>query len=131
MIVDSSALVSIVLDEEDGPRMATAIINAEIARISSATWFETTIAVDRRRNADLTSRFNRPIYNLGMEVVPFDQNQAEIARNAFGRYGKEMHNKAKLNYGDCMSYALAKAKGEPLLFKGNDFIHTDIKPAPY
>lgn len=129
MIVDSSAIVAIVLDEVEGPGIAATIINADVARVSSTTWFETTLVIDRKKDAVLSRKFGRLVNRLGLEVVPFNRNQAEIARTAFNRFGKGMGHKAQLNFGDCMAYALAKSMGEALLFKGKDFTHTDIEPA--
>jgi ribonuclease VapC len=72
---------------------------------------------------------DRLLADVEIDVVPFDADHARLARDAYTRFGKHPSSKAKLNFGDCMAYALAKATGEPLLFKGDDFTHTDLTPA--
>lgn len=127
MIVDSSALLAVILGEEDGARMAEAMVDAPCCRISAANWLEAAIVVDNRRNPGASDRFDDLLQALRVEVVPFDARHAALARAAHLRFGKGP--KAKLNFGDCMAYALAKASGEPLLFKGGDFARTDVEPA--
>lgn len=107
--------------------MAEAVADAPRCRISAAHWLETAIVVDDRQVPGASARFEDSLEALRVEVVPFDAHLAASARTAHRRFGKT--HKAKLNFGDCMAYALAKASGEPLLFKGNDFVQTDIEPA--
>ncbi len=127
MIVDSSALLAVVLREADEERFARALLAAPALRISAANWVEATIAVDGRDPA-VASRFEDLMAFLGMEIVPVSVDQAYRARVAYREYGRGYHA-ARLNYGDCFAYALAKDAGEALLFKGGDFAQTDIEPA--
>lgn len=124
MIVDSSALVSILKDEPDCSEFVQAL-SRDVAKVSAATVLETAIVVGPDRHVDLDNLLN----DIEISVVPFDAVHAEIARDAYSAYGRGSGSKARLNFGDCMSYALAKATGEPLLFKGDDFTHTDIESA--
>ena len=87
------------------------------------------MVIDRRGNIHASTRINSILRRLGIEIVPFDADLVHLARHAFEAYGKGSEHPASLNFGDCMAYALAKATNEPLLFKGNDFVHTDITPA--
>jgi ribonuclease VapC len=102
-----------------------ALIASGPARVCAATLLESSIVLTRSLHAELDSL----IRGSGMEVVPFDAEQAVVARAAHTTYGRGSGSKARLNLGDCFSYALAKVTGEPLLFKGEDFTHTDIEPA--
>lgn len=130
MIIDSSALFAILLQEPEAERMARAIALDEIRLVSAGTWLEISIGVYLRvgeeglRSLDLLSAKYR------LEIISMTPQQAEIARRAFTQYGKGIHP-ARLNFGDCIVYALAKDTGEPLLFKGNDFVKTDIVPVSY
>lgn len=128
MIVDSSALLAVILDEEDEPRFTEAMVDASRLRISAATWVETTIIVDNHRNPAAVVRFEDLMDALRLEIMPVTADIAFRARRAYADFGKGRHP-AGLNYGDCFSYALAKTEREPLLFKGNDFSLTDVEPA--
>jgi|SRR6195952_2842774 ribonuclease VapC len=128
MIIDSSALLALVLNEPDGKLFARAIASAERPRLSAVNWFEATLLIDRKGDAVAASRFGDFITEFGIEVIQFTPEHARRARQARGIYGKGQHP-AKLNFGDCMAYATAKIEGAPLLFKGNDFAQTDIEPA--
>ncbi len=128
MIVDSSAVVSVVLDEPNGEVLALTVSQAQRPRMSAANWLEAAMVIDSRGGSLLARRFDEVIEGLGLEVVPVTLEQAQLARRAHQEYGRGNHP-AKLNYGDCFAYALAKVTGEPLLFKGNDFSQTDIPPA--
>ncbi len=128
MIVDSSAVVSVVLDEPDGEALALTVSQALRPRMSAANWLEAAMVIDSRGGSLLARRFDEVVEGLGLEVVPVTLEQAHVARRAHQEYGRGNHP-AKLNYGDCFAYALAKVTGEPLLFKGNDFSQTDIPPA--
>lgn len=83
------------------------------------------MVIGRERHADLDALLER----TGTEIVPFDATHARVARSAFLRYGRSSGSPARLNFGDCISYALATVTGEPLLFKGEEFTHTDVTPA--
>lgn len=129
MILDTSAIVAIMQDEHDSERYARAIDEAESVRISAATLFETSIVVDGNDDARLSRALDTYVRAAALEVVDFGPEHAAIAREAYRVFGKGSGHRAKLNFGDCFSYALAYAADEPLLFKGDDFIHTDIKSA--
>lgn len=128
MIVDSSALLAIVLDEPEAAAYATAIAAAARPRMSVANWVESFLVVERRGPEALTVRLEAILRRSGMDLVPVSVAQASTARDAWRRFGRGRH-RARLNYGDCFAYALAKTEGAPLLFKGEDFSQTDIEPA--
>ena len=128
MIVDSSALLAVILNEEDEPRLAEAMIDAPELRMSAANWVEAAIIVDSHRNPAARIRFEDLIDALQLEIVPVTAEDAYRTRAAHNDYGRGQH-KARLNYGDCFAYALAKSRSEPLLFKGDDFSQTDVEPA--
>jgi ribonuclease VapC len=129
MIVDTSALIAIHLHEDDAAIYADAVDDAESVLISAATFFEATIVADHPRDPVVGRRFDMLCKKIGLTIVPFDETQARIAREAYRDFGRGSGHPAKLNFGDCFAYALAKATGEPLLFKGKDFLHTDVKSA--
>ncbi len=128
MIVDSSALLAVILNEEDEPRFAEAMIDAPQLRMSAANWVETAIVVDSHRSPAARIRFEDLVDALRLEIMPVTVEHAYRARAAHGDYGRG-HHRARLNFGDCFAYALAKSRGEPLLFKGDDFARTDVEPA--
>jgi ribonuclease VapC len=128
VILDSSAVIAILLREAGFESLDTAIVEAEILRISSATLVEISIVVDSRAGEAGTTRLERYLRSAGVLIEPFTEYQARVACRAYSKYGKGRHA-AGLNFGDCFSYALAKALDEPLLFKGDDFRKTDITPA--
>ncbi|MBW4092983.1 MAG: type II toxin-antitoxin system VapC family toxin [Proteobacteria bacterium] len=127
MIVDSSALLAVVLKEPDEERFARALLGAPALRISAANWVEAAIVADSRHPA-VAARFDDLARFLALNIVPVSVDQAQGARRAWQAFGRGNHA-ARLNYGDCFAYALAKESGEPLLFKGHDFTRTDIEPA--
>jgi ribonuclease VapC len=128
MIVDSSALLAVIFDEPDEPRIAAAMVDAPGLRMSTANWVEAALVVDSRKSPRARSRFEDLIRELGVELMPVTVEAAYRSRIAHADYGRGNHP-AKLNYGDCFAYSLAKLTGEPLLFKGNDFAQTDVEPA--
>jgi len=128
MIVDSSAVLAIVLGEPEGERFVDAILAAARVCMSVANWLEATMVVDRRGTAVAINRFEDFIRDAQIELMPVSVPQAEIARRAWRMFGRGSHP-AKLNYGDCFAYALAKESMEPLLFKGDDFPQTDVELA--
>jgi ribonuclease VapC len=125
VIVDSSALVAVLRDEPDGGRYALAIEAAPGCSIAAPTMLETSIVLGTQRHGELDAALDE----MGARIIPFTVEHAKIARAAYARYGKKSQSPAQLNFGDCFSYALAIATGEPLLFKGDDFTHTDVTPA--
>jgi ribonuclease VapC len=129
VIVDSSALVAILLEEPDFKRYAEALAGANPVRLSAATYVEFGIVIDARRDARLRRRVDDLIDAAGIIVEPVTEHQAGIAREAYRDYGKGSGHPARLNFGDCFAYALARDRGEPLLYKGEDFSHTDIRSA--
>jgi ribonuclease VapC len=127
MVIDTSALLAILQDEPERRRFTEAIEAAEARSISAATFVETSIVIEARYGADGLRDLDALIATAAITLVSVDADQAQIARTAFSRFGKGRHP-AGLNYGDCFSSALAKALGEPLLYKGSDFAHTDLAP---
>ncbi len=125
MVIDPSAILAILLGETDAEQMAAAIANGSPRLLSAAGLLEASIAIEARRGEDGARDLDLFIYRAGIEIVPVDAEQAEVARVAWRRFGKGRHP-AGLNYGDCFSYALAKVSGSSLLFKGDDFSRTDL-----
>jgi ribonuclease VapC len=130
MIVDTSALIAILREESDAAELSAAIEEAEISRISAATYVEAAVMTDGNRDAFLSRRFESFLQEALIRVEPFTLEQASIAREAYRDFGKG-RRRAGLNFGDCFAYALAKDKGEPLLFKGHDFRRTDVDVVEY
>jgi ribonuclease VapC len=128
MVIDSSAIAAIVLEEPDASIYISAITNDSTRLISSATLVEVSIVLMSRRKADAITALDTLMMLLSIVVIPVSHDHALLAREAFRRFGKG-RDRAGLNFGDCFSYALAKHTGEPLLYKGNDFAHTDIAAA--
>jgi ribonuclease VapC len=128
MIVDSSTIIAVLRDEPDAAAIVEALRRALIRRVSAVTYVEAAVVADNNRNPVLSRRFDDLIRDAQMLVETVTVRQAEIARQAYRDFGKGRH-KAGLNFGDCFAYALAKEMDEPLLFKGNDFRHTDVEVA--
>jgi ribonuclease VapC len=128
VILDSSAILAIVLGEPDRFRFVDAMLEAAPRRMSVANWLETTMVVDRRGGALSVGRFEDFVRDAEIELIPVSLSQATIARLAWRTFGRGAHP-ARLNFGDCFAYALAKETREPLLFKGNEFAQTDVEPA--
>jgi|SRR6516162_1598219 len=129
MIVDTSAIVAILRDEAGARDCALAIEKSSVRRISAANFVEAALVIDGSRDPIASRRFDDFFKEARIAVEPVTLEQARLAREAYRDFGKESGHPAKLNFGDCFAYALAKATGEPLLFKADDFIHTDIAPA--
>ena len=128
MVIDTSALVAILLREPDAESYAKAMDDAPLRLLSSVTRVELSLLIEGRKGEAGRIDLERLLNDGDFEVVAVTPQQAMIAIDAFRAYGKGRH-KAGLNIGDCFSYALARAIGHPLLFKGNDFVHTDILAA--
>ncbi len=125
MVIDSSALVAILLGEPDTGDLAAAIA-ADPNRIMSAfSLLETSVVLDNRKGPEGVAELETLLADLGVQVIGLDAAQARVARDAYRRFGKGRHP-AGLNPGDCCSYALAVTLGEPLLFKGSDFPQSDV-----
>jgi ribonuclease VapC len=125
VIVDSSALVAIMRGEVEAATFARLLQETSMVQVSAATLFETSTVI----GPDWQETLDLMIEAAGAEVVAFDAAQSRSARWAYLTYGKGSGSPARLNLGDCFSYALAKTTGQPLLFKGGDFTHTDVTPA--
>jgi len=129
VIVDTSALIAILFDEPDAASFSQSIYGARQRRISAASFFEAAIVVDRARSPVPSRRLDDLVRETGMLIEPVTEKHTRIAREAYRDYGRDSGHPARLNFGDCFAYALARATAEPLLFKGNDFVHTDVEPA--
>jgi ribonuclease VapC len=129
MIVDASAVIAILRDEPDARVFAMAIAGAKIRRISAVSFVEAAVVVDGTRNPVASRKFDDLVREAQLKVEAVSEAQARIAREAYRDFGKGSGHSAGLNFGDCFSYALAKAMDEPILFKGDDFSHTDLAPA--
>jgi ribonuclease VapC len=128
MVIDTSALVAILLDEPDAAQFARALSTAPVRLISAVTRVELSFVIEGRKGEQGRADLELMLRDGGFEIVSVTAQQAMIAIDAFRRYGRGRH-RAGLNIGDCFSYALAAITSQPLLFKGNDFIHTDLRPA--
>jgi len=128
MIIDTSAIIAILFNEDDAPVYARAIARADSCRISAATFVEASIVVEAQTKNAGGRQFDAFIRGAGIAIEPVTEEQAHIARQAFIDFGKGRHP-AGLNLGDCFAYALSKATREPLLFKGKDFARTDLSAA--
>jgi ribonuclease VapC len=128
MIIDTSAIIAILFNEDDAQIYARAIAQAESCRISAATFVETALVVEALTSNNGSRQLDAFIRRAGIAIEPVTEEQAHIARQAFIDFGKGRHP-AGLNYGDCFSYSLSKATREPLLFKGKDFARTDLSAA--
>jgi ribonuclease VapC len=125
MVIDSSALIAILLDEPERADFNRKIEKAIIRMISAGSLLETAMVIESRLGQPGRQDLDLFIEKASIRVIPFDSDQVELAREAFRQYGKGQHP-AGLNFGDCFAYALAKVTNEPLLFKGDDFSRTDI-----
>lgn len=130
MVVDTSALVALLGMEAEAARLAAAIESDATRLISAASLVEAALVIESRYGPDGGRELDLLIAKAELAVEPVTAQQAEIAREAWRRFGKGRHA-ASLNFGDCFSYALAKATGEPLLFKGTDFPQTDLAVVAY
>jgi ribonuclease VapC len=126
MIIDTSALIAILRDEADAEGYARVIEKSANRRLSAANFVETAIVIDGSRDPIASRRFDDLVKEADLILEPVTETQARIAREAYRDFGKGSGHPAQLNFGDCFAYALAKAIGEPLLFKGDDFLHTDV-----
>jgi ribonuclease VapC len=129
VIVDTSALIAILRDEPDAMSYAKAIENAAIRRISAGNYFETAAVIDASRDPIASRRFDDLLREARFVIEPVTEVQARLAREAYRDFGRGSGHPARLNFGDCFAYALAKILNESLLFKGADFARTDVRPA--
>jgi ribonuclease VapC len=128
MVVDTSAIVAILLDEPEAESFAKRIAADPKRLISALSALEAAIVLQARKGPAGVRELDLLLHSTGMDVVSLDVDQVQLARSAYERFGKGRHP-AALNLGDCCSYALARSTGEPLLFKGNDFSQTDLSSA--
>jgi ribonuclease VapC len=129
MIVETSALVAIVLQEPGFEDFVFKIAEADSRSMSAANYLEASLALFKRRREVALLELDHVIAEMKIAIVPVTTVQVRIARKGFLAYGKGLGNAAQLNFGDWFGYALAIQTGEPLLFKGNDFVHTDVLKA--
>jgi len=129
VILDTSAIIAILRAEPEASACADAIESAGVRRLSAASYVEVGAVIDRAGDAIASRRVDELLAVTGIEIEAVTAGQARIAREAYRDFGKGSGHPARLNFGDCFSYALAKATGEPLLFKGEDFQHTDVASA--
>jgi ribonuclease VapC len=129
LIVDTSAVVAILRDEPDADRYVDALAAASEPKISAGNYIEAGIIIDLNRDPVLSRRLDDLLSTSQVRVEPVTQEHAEIARRAYRDFGKGSGHPAQLNFGDCFAYALSRATREPLLFKGDDFGHTDLQSA--
>lgn len=125
MVIDTSAIVAIAFDEPEAAAIEASIADDPVRLVSAATLLEAALVIESRYGEAGGLQLERWLDRIGAEIVAFDEEQSEIARAAWRRFGKGRHP-AGLNLGDCFSYALAATRREPLLFKGGDFSKTDI-----
>ena len=128
MIVDTSVLVCIHDGEPEARRYLEVLLDEPSPRISAGSLLEASIVLDARQPLRTSRRLDLLVADLRLDVVPVDEQQVSAARAAYRDYGKGSGHAAGLNFGDCFAYALAATTGEPLLFKGDDFTHTDVLP---
>ena len=129
MIIDTSALIAILRGEPEGEACARAIESASHRRLSAANFVEAAAVVDANRDPVLSRRFDELLRDAQVLIAPVTEKQARLAREAYRDFGKGSGHPANLNFGDCFAYALAKDLNEPLLFKGDDFVHSDVESA--
>jgi ribonuclease VapC len=129
VIVDTSAIIAILRGEPDADAYGRALLDATEPVMSAGTYLEAAIVVDANGDPVLSGRFDDLLRLARVRVEPVTAQHAEIARQAYRSFGKGTGHPAALNLGDCFAYALARASGRPLLFKGDDFSLTDVQPA--
>jgi ribonuclease VapC len=129
VIIDTSALIAILRAESDAADFAEAIEAATSRRMSAANYLEAAVVMDSARDPIVSRRFDELCAAADIRIEPVTEAQARTAREAYRDFGKGSGHPAGLNFGDCFAYALAKDAGEPLLFKGKDFVHTDLASA--
>lgn len=129
MIVETSAAIAILRDEPEAAQFSIVLGRARAPKMSAASYLECGIVIDAQRDPVASAQLDALIGVAGIIVEPVTPAQAKIARQAYRDFGKGSDHPAQLNFGDCLAYALAKDKAEPLLFKGADFAQTDLASA--
>jgi ribonuclease VapC len=130
LIIDTSAIIAVLMNEPERDRIGFTIGLSRTRRMSAATLLEAAMVIEGRSGNAGATHLDDLVAELRIEIIPFTPSQAAIARDAFRRFGKGRHA-ARLNFGDCIAYAAAKERGEPLLFKGADFAQTDVEVVIY
>ncbi len=125
MIVDTSALVSMLIREDGWENLRSAVADVEVVGIGAPSLLEAILVISGRAGRDRSEDVRQFVRDLGIVVIPFEEEHARVAAEAFARFGKGRH-RAALNFGDCMTYAVAKLAGRPLLCTGEDFRKTDL-----
>jgi ribonuclease VapC len=126
VIVDASALLAILFQEPEAAVFTTALAGALAPRMSAVNYLEAAICIDGQNSIIAAQAFDAFMELSAITIEPVSLSQMRLARRAYAQFGKG-HHSASLNFGDAFAYALAKERDEPLLFKGNDFIHTDVR----
>lgn len=129
MVIDTSALIAILLGEVESEKMVDAIGSASVRALAAPTLVETAAVIHARSGPGGEVALDALIQRLGIEVIAMTPEAAASARTGYARFGKGIGDPAVLNYGDCLAYGVAQSLGEPLLFKGEDFERTDVTPA--
>ena len=128
MIIDSSAICAILLNESDADRYEDAVIDADVRRMSAGSLLETAMVIEGRAGLSGGDELDAFIERHAIEIVPVTPEQVAVARRAWREFGKGNHPTA-LNLGDCLAYALSDMTRDPLLYNGQDFTHTDVQGA--
>lgn len=128
MVIDTSAVIAMLSDEPGAAQFEADVEADPIRLMSTASYLETAIVIEARFGEPGGRELDLWLHRAAVDLVAVDTDQADTARVAYRAYGKGRH-RAALNYGDCFSYALAKISGQPLLYKGDDFVHTDVGAA--
>jgi ribonuclease VapC len=129
MVIDSSAIVALLLGEPETEALVAAIAAVQRRVVSAGSYLESAIVISARSGSTAQAQLDELLDSLGIAILPFTREQADTTIEAYRRYGKGSGHPANLNFGDCFAYALAKLTDEPILFKGNDFSQTDLRPA--
>jgi ribonuclease VapC len=129
VVIDTSALLAILLSEPEAAKRTEAIIEADRRVMGAPTLVEASAVMLARKGQQGTIALDALVARLGIEVVPMSAHAGELARDGYSRYGKGVGTPGVLNFGDVLSYGVARAEGEPLLYKGGDFARTDVDPA--
>jgi ribonuclease VapC len=127
VIADTSAIIAILTEEDDAAVYAEAIATADVRRLSAASYLECGIVVDSQRDPIISRGLDELLQEAEFVIEPVTERQARLARQAYADFGKGSGHPAGLNFGDCLSYALALDMREPLLWKGDDFGHTGVQ----
>lgn len=129
IVVDSSAIIAIFKAEDDAANLLQSLLDADRVLLGTATYLECATVVLGKLGRERLFDLRNFLADVRIELVPLSAIEADVGIDAYARYGRGSKHPAHLNLGDCFSYALAKSRNLPLLFKGDDFVHTDVEPA--